>query len=227
MNFNHYKLIGVIGSIFLLIYIILSFFESFLSTMLYFVQNWYFVLELGFFITGIVLLLFFIHFIAVQQNYFSIFKNYLFFSIMWIIGLCIPLLLGPITDFFSVLSKDGFIIQSRYISFSAFVLIILYITKYSMLNLAAWKLDESYASIHPFSKNKLLKISGKTFCYGTNLILIFGLIEIAAFALAKTILNLKFIAYAILIASIIIQIITFVLIPNSFFIRKNNGMAKN
>jgi len=163
------------------------------------------------------MILIFMHYISIQQNTLSFFKNYLAFSIIWIVSLFVPFLFGPITNHFSELSKDGLVIGRGYISFSVFVILVLYLTKYFMLFFAGWRLDRSYTAIFNFSKNKLIKISGKLFGLGTSFIVIFGLIEIGELGTAGRIFNIRFIAYFVLIAALIVQIVAFSLIPQNFF----------
>jgi len=161
---------GIIGSIFFLLFFILEMLFFSISSLTYGFEMIMIIILLTSIILGVVLISVSVGFISKKANNSSILRNYIIFSVLWILGMFL-------TSIFLILNYhynfvDEIIITKTYTNFGGFVYTMLIIVSGFILLFATFKINKSYENIAWYTKNKLFNITGNIFITSAFVILL-------------------------------------------------------
>ena len=208
------KFIGIIGSIFFLLFAIFDFIQIF--NILINLKDLFICLELIFLILGVIFMSIAMNIISKKVNNPLIFPNYILFVVFWFVGI----LLFPIFNFFNnyFVFYDEVIITVGYINFGAFLIFIVNLIQGFLLIIACFLINKSFKNTSWSYNNELFKITGIFFI--VTAFLIFGLSSFQLIILTGgIIIMISFLSYIFLLISASLQIAAFALIPDKINIK--------
>jgi len=188
------KILGVIGSIFVFLGVLINFLTTFYLTDDFIVLCMYISL-LVFFIVGIILVTISTSMLSKQYGYSGIFNHYLTFGIVWVIAIIIPLI-------------SPFLFTGLTVDTAIWVIFIVGLIVRCMYAAAAEFLSRSFNAISSYSKVGIFKISGNLYVSGALLIIV--LYIVASFLNA---VYLPLIGAIFLLVASILQFVAFGLLP--------------
>ena len=201
------KVMGIIGSIFILLFTAVAYISIFFPLLGLEFKSQFSVLGFSFFIMGGCLVSFSFKFIANQTYHASIFTNYLKFVILWVLALLLP---GVI---------EQLVIIKGYVNVGSYIFPLLFLFRWLIFFIALLFLIRSFDGSSKVVKHEFFKLAGYMYLIAVSFLFFMGvLFELAIQIAFEIVLDIFLISGVFLLIAPLFQVIAFSLLPEKFAI---------